>query len=79
MAFWSLEILEHNGTTAKVCGTEETMKMYYEEIKEALGGVDGTGAKVIEVHGMFDSIDRAEISRLICVDRISIATVLKMY
>lgn len=79
MEYWKLEVVDDGGHTYSVIGTEEAMNIFYEEIKHALEAVDGTAPKIIEVHGMFDSADRAPIKWLFVVENINTVMLVKMY
>lgn len=41
------------------------MHAAYEELKEAASSVDGAGQKFVEIHGVCDTVDRADASLFI--------------
>ena len=61
--YWRLEIEKENGKLCLIYGTEENLRLAYDELRAAKEMPDGTsGQKTIEVHGHTDTADRAEVT-----------------
>lgn len=79
MNIWSLRIVDVNGGSQPVCGAEEVLRATYEEWKNMVGQPDGTTEKLLEVIGMCDSADRAELSFAIRSEDIRAMSLTKLY
>lgn len=61
LEYWSLVFLTTSGTRVEIFGACDILRLARDEWVDARTTVDGTGNKVITVHGFTDSADRAEL------------------
>ena len=69
--WWRLAITDEAGTTFNITGDTAVMHSAYEELKEAVRATDGVGSPFVEIHGVTDTVDRADCSLTINARRIS--------
>jgi hypothetical protein len=76
---WRLKVIDAVGYCYEACGTRELLEGYYEECKQAIDATDGTGPKTVQVTGITDSADRAEMQFFVKTEDIRGATLVKLY
>lgn len=67
--FWRLIINYVNGESNYLVGTEELIRMHYNDVSSALISIDGT-VKAIAVQGLSDTVDRSVIEFTLLVEHL---------
>lgn len=78
-SYWQLKIVEKNGTITNICGDEDVMRTAQREWKDGLAQIEVERPNFIEVHGVCDSVDRAEATFVIDFYQITSMGVTKLY
>jgi len=76
---WKLEITDDNGVVQRVCGSQEVLTRAMDEWEAAAVAPDGTGSKLLKVHGFCDTSDRAEIILACKIEMIRHACLTRLY
>lgn len=74
---WRLEFIDRNAVKHVVFGSEDVLRQAVDEWKSTLV-VDGTGPKLIEVHGHTDTSDRAHATLGVKAEDILAYSVVRM-
>lgn len=68
--WWRLAITDENGVTFNIHGDTAVMQAAYNELKEIACAPDGVGHTFVEIHGVTDTVDRADSTLCINARRI---------